>query len=106
MRRVDRDRRQQRIDFALEIVLGELVGFVAELIPFQQPDVLLAQLRQQAVVPAGVLRVHEGVDFRRQRRQRLIRPQARRSPARGSRLRCAASARPAGFRRIRPGCCR
>ena len=72
MRRIDGDGRQKRIDLALEVVLGEVVGFVVQLVPFQQADALLAQFREQVLVPAGVLGVHEAVDFGRQGRQRLF----------------------------------
>ena len=72
MRRVDRDRSQQRVDFALEVVLGELVGLVVQFIPFEQPDALLAQFGQQAIVPAGVLGVDKAVDFGGQRGQGFV----------------------------------
>ena len=60
---VDGDGGQQRIDFALEVVLGKGAGVVVELLPLEQADALLAQLGEQLVVPAAVLGVDKAVDF-------------------------------------------
>ena len=76
MRRIDGDGGQQRIDLALEVVLGKLAGFGLKFVPFEQPDALLAQFREQLVVPAGVLGVHEAVDFGGQFGQGFVGTQA------------------------------
>jgi hypothetical protein len=71
VRRIDGDRGQQRIDVALEVVLGKGAGLVAQFLPLQQPDALLAQLRQQLLVPAAILRGHKTVNFGGQHGQRF-----------------------------------
>ena len=76
MRRIDRDGREQRIDFALKVALGKGARFVAQLVPLQQPDALLAQLGQQVLVPAAVLRGHKAVNLGGQGGQRLVGAQA------------------------------
>ena len=76
MRRIDGDGGQQRIDFALEVVLGKGAGFVVELVPLQQADALLAQFGEQVLVPAVVLGVDKGVDFGGEDGQRLVGAQA------------------------------
>ena len=76
MRRVDRDRRQQRIDLALKIAAGKFARVLAELVPFQQTNALLAQLRQQVIVPAAVLRGHKAVNLGSELGKRLFGAQA------------------------------
>ncbi len=76
MRRIDRDRRQQRIDLALKVVLRKSPGLFTQLLPLEQPDALLAQLGHKLVVPAAVLCGHKTVNLRGQHRQRLVRPQS------------------------------
>ncbi len=75
MRRIDRDRRQQRIHFALEVTLRIGARFFLQFCPLQQPDSVLAQLRHQPVIPARVLCIDKAMNLGRQRVQRLVRPQ-------------------------------
>ena len=73
---VDGDGRQQRIDLALKVVAGKVAGLLAQLVPLQQSNALLAQLGQQMIVPATVLRGHKAVNLGGQRGQRLFGAQA------------------------------
>ena len=59
---IDGDGGQQRIDFALKVALGKDAGFLAELVPLEQADALLAQLGEQLLVPAAVLGGDKGVN--------------------------------------------
>ena len=76
MRRIDGDRREQRVHFALKIIFRKGAGFSVQLLPVEQPNALLAQFRQQLLVPAVVLGGYKGVNLRGKRRQRLVRPEA------------------------------
>jgi hypothetical protein len=71
MRGIDRNRRQQRIHLALEVAAGKLRRLLAEFVPRQQPDALLAQFRRQLLVPAPVLRGHKLVNLGGQHRERF-----------------------------------
>ena len=74
--RIDGNRRQQRIDLAQKIALRKVPGLFVQLLPLQQSNALFAQLGQQAVVPALVLRLHEAVNIGGQHGQRFVRTQA------------------------------
>ena len=53
---VDGDGGEEGIDFALEIVAGVGAGMFAELVPLEQANAVAAQLGEQVVIPAAVLR--------------------------------------------------
>ena len=72
MGRVDRDRGQQRVDFALKVVLSEIGGLLIEFIPLEQSYSLLAKGGQQLAVPAFVLSVDKAVDFGGKNLQRFV----------------------------------
>ena len=76
MRGINRDRRQQWVHFALKIIFRKGAGFSVELDPVEQTDAMLAQFRQQLLVPAVVLGGHKGVNVGCQRGQRLVGPEA------------------------------
>ncbi len=73
---VDGDRRQERVDFALEIALGEGLGLFVKLVPLEEADSLLAHGGEQGVVPASVLGVDEGVYFVGEGVERFVGAQA------------------------------
>ena len=56
--------------------MGISAGLFAELVPLQQADILLAQLGEQLLVPAAVLRGHEAVDLGGEHGERLVGAQA------------------------------
>ncbi len=76
MGRVNRDRGQKRIDLALKVVLGKGPRFLVELFPLQQPDTVFAQLGQQVLVPAAVLRSHKRVNLGGQHGEGFVGAQA------------------------------
>ncbi len=76
MGRIDGDGRQQRVHFALKVLLGKVAGLGVQLLPLQQPHALLAQIWQQVFVPAAVLRVHKAVNFGGQRGEGFVGAQA------------------------------
>ena len=63
MRGIDGDGREQRIDLALKVAVGKVAGVLAELFPLKQANALLAQLREELLVPAVILRGHKGVNL-------------------------------------------
>jgi hypothetical protein len=69
---VNGDRREQRIDFTLEIALGKSAGFGAELLPNEETNALLAQLGEELGVPATILGGEEVVDVLGEDGKRLI----------------------------------
>ena len=74
--RIDRNRRQQRIYFALKVAARKLAGVLGQFVPLQKANALLAQLRQQLLVPAVVLRGHKAVNLGGQGLKRFVWPQA------------------------------
>ena len=58
-RRIEAERRQHRLDFALEILLEPVGGCRVPGGARQQFDALMPQRRQQHVVETGVLRIHQ-----------------------------------------------
>ena len=73
---VDGDGGEQRIDLALKVALGKGAGFLAQLLPLQQADALLAQLGEQVLVPAAVLGGDKAVNFGGEHGQGLVGAQA------------------------------
>src|SRR5260370_5988420 len=65
MRRIDRDWRQQQIEFAIAIVLDKGSCVVIQFMQPKYPDALLRKLRTQLIVPALILRGHKIVQFLR-----------------------------------------
>ena len=61
MRRIDRHRRQQRIQFLFAIVVDEAQRLRIQLVQAEHANSILAQRRTQARIPAVVLIVHEFV---------------------------------------------
>jgi hypothetical protein len=59
---VDGDGRQERVDLALKVALSEGAGFVVEFLPRQQTNAMLAELREELLIPALVLGCDELVD--------------------------------------------
>ena len=65
VRGVDRDWRQQRIDFALKIAARKFAGVLAEFVPLEQPNALLAQLRQAVACSSSGIARPQSCEFRR-----------------------------------------
>ena len=76
MRRIDRHRRQQRINLFVVEPKRLLARIVIQLLPSQHTDPLRRQRRQQLLVPASVLRLHK----RRQPLAQPVQPLLQRQP--------------------------
>ena len=62
---VDGDGREERIDFALEVIFGEGAGFVVEFIPLEQADALLARARGAGAGSSTCIGRRQRSEFRR-----------------------------------------
>ena len=75
MRRIDRHRRQQRIDLRVIELQSLRPRLLAQLAPPQHTNLLCLHRRQQLLVPASVLRLDEAMDSLHQTIQTLLRSQ-------------------------------
>ncbi len=86
VRRVDRDRGEQRVDLGLVEVQGMRTRCLIEFVPLENVDLLFGQRGDQKIVPAGVLRGDEGLQVGAEpleahiRRQTLVLLMRRRLP--------------------------
>ena len=59
MRRIDRDRSQQRIYFTLAVVIQKIRSISIQLIQLENANAVFGQRGTQAVIPCRVLRGHK-----------------------------------------------